>query len=136
MTRRQAKEKTTDAASRRVRSFMECGGKRSATPLWITKGNLSSAASFKAPSSLRFAGALQNRCNPAIRTVKQIAAANSPLSGRNIIPNPASSPERHHQRIDFLKSRLRDLRASVVIPSSDLDTQNMESPARNAIVAV
>jgi hypothetical protein len=38
---------------------LECGGKRSATPLWIIKRPLESKS--KAPSPLRFAGALQSR---------------------------------------------------------------------------
>jgi uncharacterized damage-inducible protein DinB len=41
---------------------MECGGKRSATPLWIS-GNSRRTRSAKAPSPLRFAGALQKLVN-------------------------------------------------------------------------
>jgi hypothetical protein len=40
-------------------SFLECGGKRSATPLWMDdQGEALKQA--KAPSPLRSAGALQN----------------------------------------------------------------------------
>jgi len=46
-------------------SFLECGGKRSATPLWIFLRK----KTFKAPSPLHSAGALQ---------INQIAADETP----------------------------------------------------------
>jgi hypothetical protein len=39
-------------------NFLECGGKRSATPLWMPMARCSGVS--KAPSSLRSAGALQS----------------------------------------------------------------------------
>ncbi len=42
-------------------SFLECGSKRSATPLWMCRARSES----KAPSPLRSAGALHKRCHSA-----------------------------------------------------------------------
>ena len=47
------------------REVVKCGGKRSATPLWLAAER--SAVPAKAPSPLRSAGALQKRAHPAAR---------------------------------------------------------------------
>jgi hypothetical protein len=43
-----------------LRSILDCGGKQSATPLWCVTSRLITSHPAKAPSPLRFAGALQN----------------------------------------------------------------------------
>jgi hypothetical protein len=42
-------------------TILDCGGKRSATPLWVWVEQSNTPYHSKAPSPLRFAGAVQRR---------------------------------------------------------------------------
>jgi phosphoribosylformylglycinamidine synthase len=94
---------------------LDCGGKRSATPLWIGRA-FSLSETSKAPSPLRFAGALQNFFLRGDRALK---------FGVIVFPGSNCDHDAYHviskhvgQPVDFIWHRDTDLSSydAVIIP--------------------